>query len=164
MGILKRLKGTPITRHEKTFDMRYQDAPPYQILHTSTMNYQTLQVMNRFAKFWDLYANSGEFKNFMLWMKNHDGSFFHRFMDFVTYLSSQYSETHSISLINLTEKAYLFLQQHMDQASAEAIIISDYCHGYKKRDIPPFLKKHISANLIQAKAQTKLNSRQLQHQ
>ena len=168
VGILKRLKGTPITRHEKTFDMRYQDAPPYQILHTSTMNYQTLQIMNRFAKFWDLYANSGEFKNFMLWMKNHDGSFFHRFMDFVTYLSSQYSETHSISLINLAEKAYLFLQQHMDATSAETIIINDYCNGYKKRDIPPFLKeqlkKHVSVNLIQAKTQTKLNSRQLQHQ
>ena len=71
---------------------------------------------------------------------------------------------HSISLINLAEKAYLFLQQHMDAASAEAIIVSDYSNGYKKRDIPPFLKKHISTHLVQSKAQTKLNSRQLQHQ
>jgi hypothetical protein len=50
--------------------------------------------MNRFAKFWDLYANSGEFKNFMLWMKSEPVSLFARFFSFSEFLSLKFNETH----------------------------------------------------------------------
>ncbi|MFN3455119.1 MAG: DUF4080 domain-containing protein [Pseudobdellovibrio sp.] len=184
VGILKRLKGTPIIRHEKTFDMRYQDFPPYQILSTDTMSYQNLQTMNRFAKFWDLYANSGDFPHFMKWMKETEGSFFNRFMRFVDFLSEKYSETHSISLINLSEKAWLYIQEQLiasgateEEALSFAIetIKADYCDGYKKRDIPPFMKPfyrdpksgtsenaHLPIYKTSVK-KNKLNERQLQH-
>ncbi|MBC7753713.1 MAG: DUF4080 domain-containing protein, partial [Moraxellaceae bacterium] len=69
VGILKRLKGTPIVRHEAPFKMIFQSFAPFQIISTSTMDYGVLQKMNRFAKFWDLYANSGEFKNLMVFLK-----------------------------------------------------------------------------------------------
>lgn len=172
VGILKRLKGTPIVRHESTFNMRYQDFSPYQILSTSTMDYNTLQTMNRFAKFWDLYANSGDFLNFMSWMKSFEGSFFWNFMKFVDYLSEKYSETHSISLVNLAEKAYDYIVMrtgHADQAFE--IIRADFCNGAKKRDIPPFMKSQAIAMGIgtqsvtgaNAKKSSSLNSRQVAH-
>lgn len=170
VGILKRLKGTPISRHEKTFRMLYSEAPPFQILSTSTMDFQTLQKMNRFAKFWDLYANSGEFKNFMYWIHNNfkpETSYFTKFFAFVEYLNLHFHETHSISLMNLAEKAWLYMQSMgVDTETASSLIEKDFCFGQKRRDLPPFLKKREGASsgpLASQKAKQKLNQRQLNH-
>lgn len=70
VGILKRLKGTPIIRHDQNFQMVYQDSPPFQILQNKDLSYSELQFMNRFSKFWDLYANSGHFLGFIAWLKD----------------------------------------------------------------------------------------------
>lgn len=163
VGILKRLKGTPINRHTHEFKMIYQNFAPFQIISTSTMDYATLQRMNRFAKFWDLYANSGEFKNFMAHLKKQTGSFFWNFMGLVEFLTEKYSETHSISLISLSEQAWNYLQQRLGISETEAteVIIADYCQGHKKRDLPPFLKKQ---NEMVKRNSNSLNSRQLKHQ
>lgn len=165
VGILKRLKGTPIARHELNFKMKYSEAPPYQILSTSTMDYLTLQKMNRFAKFWDLFANSGEFKNFMIWMKSTENSsgLFNQFFNFSEFLSLTFSETHSISLANLAEKAWSYLQfSGVSIEDASAIIEKDYCFGVKRRDTPSFLKIKNPA-LAESKKVSNLNSRQIKH-
>lgn len=143
IGILKRLKGTPIARHELHFKMMYSEAPPFQIISTSTMDYPTLQKMNRFAKFWDLYANSGDFKNFAFWLKNlnTEPSLFTKFFSFCEYLSGTYNETHSISLISLAEQAWKYMQiMGADLTEATDIIEKDYCFGSKRRDRPHFIK------------------------
>lgn len=163
VGILKRLKGTPIARHEKTYQMIYSDISPFQILSTSTMDYITLQKMNRFAKFWDLYANSGEFKNLMVWFKETETSLFWKFFDFSEFLSVHFSETHSISLMNLAEKAWQYLlSKDVDPTLAAEIIEKDYCYGVKRRDLPVFLKTQNQGAQLKAQ-KASLNSRQLKH-
>jgi radical SAM superfamily enzyme YgiQ (UPF0313 family) len=169
VGILKRLKGTPIIRHEKEFKMIYQKTPPFQVLSTSTMDYFTMQRMNRFAKFWDLYANSGDFKNVIQYIKNRTGSYFWNFMDFVDFLSKKYSETHSISMISLAEQAWLYMcQLENDAELATETIVNDFCYGTTRRDIPPFLKKYAQAEsnqlagLLKNKNDLK-NNRQRKH-
>ena len=59
VGILKRLRGTPIIRHDAEWQMIYNPHPPYEVLSTRTMNFGTLARLRRFAKFWDLFGNSG---------------------------------------------------------------------------------------------------------
>jgi radical SAM superfamily enzyme YgiQ (UPF0313 family) len=163
VGILKRLKGTPIIRHEKEFQMRYQSFAPFQILSTSTMDYQTLQRMNRFAKFWDLYANSGEFKNFIFVIRSQSGSYFWNFMKLVDQLSEKYSETHSISLASLAEAAWTYLLVlNMDRDVARSIIMKDYCNGVKKRDLPGFLKSGLVSDKNRVDSRS-LNQRQMNH-
>ena len=162
VGILKRLKGTPIIRHEKEFQMRYQSFAPFQILSTSTMDYMAMQRMNRFAKFWDLYANSGEFKNFISVIENQDGSYFWNVMKLVDQLSEKYSETHSISLASLAEAAWNYLLSlDIPESTAREIIIKDYCEGSKKRDLPLFLKQFSSESA--RKQKNSLNQRQINH-
>lgn len=167
VGILKRLKGTPIARHEVTFNMIYSESTPYQILTTSTMDYLTLQKMNRFAKFWDLYANSGEFKSFMHWFRStleNGGSFFWKFFAFSEFLSTHFSETHSISLMNLAEKAWLFLKsQNVDETSAHEIIEKDFCFGSKRRDLPNFLKAAPKVPAAPLTQKNSLTARQQKH-
>lgn len=58
-GILKRLRGTPIIRHTAAFGLRFDPSPPYAILATDRIDFSTMQRLVRFARYWDLVANSG---------------------------------------------------------------------------------------------------------
>src|SRR3954465_9606706 len=61
VGILKRLRGTPIVRHDAEWQMAYYPHPPYEILQNRLLDFTTMQKMRRFARYWDLVANSGNF-------------------------------------------------------------------------------------------------------
>ncbi len=63
LGILKRLRGAPINRHNEAFQLRYNPAAPYNILSTRDIDFPTMQRVNRFARFWDMIGNSGRFTN-----------------------------------------------------------------------------------------------------
>lgn len=147
VGILKRLKGAPISRHDKEWEMVYSSHPPFQILRTKNLNFETLQKMNRFAKFWDLYANSGIFKKFVNTLKERsqqraDKSFFWEFFTFNEFLSTRYVQSFGISQISLFETAYLYLKDALGwpEADARALTLEDY-FASGKADIPKFLKQ-----------------------
>jgi len=148
VGLLKRLKGTPIMRHDAEWKMVYQEHPPFQIISTRTMDYVTLQKMGRFAKFWDLYANSGNFKATWALILTASAelsqtSCFGAFWDFCEYLSTRHSQGHGIALLNLLESAWLYLTQRLevDPEVAKKALIEDYT-GTVKRDVPSFLKTY----------------------
>ena len=61
VGILKRLRGTPIIRHDAEWQMVYSPHPPYEVLQTKLLDFATIQELRRFAKLWDTIANSGNF-------------------------------------------------------------------------------------------------------
>src|SRR5687768_15099979 len=61
VGMLKRLRGTPIVRHDAEFGMVYSPHPPYEVLQTREIDFATMQRMRRFQRYWDLIANSGNF-------------------------------------------------------------------------------------------------------
>lgn len=67
VGILKRLRGTPIVRHDATYSMVYSAEPPYEVLQTADIDFATMQALRRFAKTWDLIANSGNFVETTRW-------------------------------------------------------------------------------------------------
>jgi len=61
LGILKRLRGAPIARHTDAHGMVYAAQAPYTVQHTGVVDAATLQRFSRFARYWDLLANSGRF-------------------------------------------------------------------------------------------------------
>jgi len=61
VGILKRLRGTPIVRHDAEWAMTYNPHPPYEILQSRHLDFATMQRLRRFARYWDLVGNSGNF-------------------------------------------------------------------------------------------------------
>ncbi len=61
VGILKRLRGTPIARHGAEWEMVYNPHPPYEILQNKLIDFATMQKLRRFARYWDLVGNSGNF-------------------------------------------------------------------------------------------------------
>ncbi len=54
LGILKRLRGTPIIRHTEAFAMTYSPAVPYEVLRTRDLSFEELQELNRIASYWDM--------------------------------------------------------------------------------------------------------------
>ncbi len=145
VGILKRLKGAPIARHDTMWEMVYSDHPPFQILRTKNMNFNELQKMNRFAKYWDHYANSGNFKGFTAFLKEKSAtrepaSFFWEFFFFSEFLSLRFPHTYSLSLLSLCEAAlrYLVDELKIDDLEAKKILTLDYCAN-GKRTLPKFL-------------------------
>src|SRR6185369_14185622 len=61
VGILKRLRGTPIVRHDAEWQMIYNPHPKYEILQNKLVDFATMQKLRRFAKYWDMVGNSGNF-------------------------------------------------------------------------------------------------------
>lgn len=99
LGILKRLRGTPIIRHSAAFNMVYNPNPPYNILSTRDMNSRTLFRLSRFARYWDMIANSGRFSHSLPVLLGQTP--FSNFMSLSDWLFETTQQTHQISLPRL---------------------------------------------------------------
>lgn len=145
VGILKRLKGTPIQRHDQEWEMVYADSTPFQILKTKLISFGEMQKMQRFARFWGMVANSGNFPGFMkMLQEKSQGKIFHTFARLAQFLEHRHPDAFGISLANLTESVYRFgiEELRLPQESFAATMIGDYCDG-GKRKIPEFLRGEI---------------------
>jgi len=101
MGILKRLRGSPIVRHTKTFDLRFSPIPPYSILSTNTVDFTTMQRVNRFARYWDMIGNSGRFSKSLPYILNDKP--FDNFLKLTDWIFDKTEQTHKINLKRLYE-------------------------------------------------------------
>lgn len=61
VGVLKRLRGAPIARHSASHCLRFAEDPPYAVIETAAVPATDMARLTRFARYWDLYANSGRF-------------------------------------------------------------------------------------------------------
>eukprot|EP00913_Durusdinium_trenchii_P023418 g21996.t1 len=141
VGMLKRLRGTPIVRHDEEWDMRYSPSPPYEILQNRLIDFADMSRMRRFARYWDLVANSGNFvKSLPLIWGN--GSPFHGFMRFAEWLFEHEGRSHGIPLTRLVERVFQFATTiaHAEEQTAAELVYSDYRRG-GRRDIPRFLRR-----------------------
>ena len=101
MGILKRLRGSPIIRHTEAFDLRFSPLPPYSILSTNSVDFSTMQRINRFARYWDMIANSGRFSYSLPQLL--DNKPFANFLLLTDWLFETTQQTHKINLKRLYE-------------------------------------------------------------
>lgn len=142
VGILKRLKGTPIVRHDAEWQMVYSPSSPFEILSNKLLDFETLHRLRRFARYWDLIGNSGNFPATLRLMIDQQSSAFDVLLRLSDWLHEKEQRRHGISLIRLFERLFEFLMQqglHDDQIVAE-ILWSDYTRG-GRRDRPEFLKR-----------------------
>lgn len=147
IGILKKLSGTYINRHDIECGMIYSDIPPYDVLQTSTLSFSDIQIMKRFSRFWDLMYNNGNFKRSvkLIWQ---DGSVFREFYDFSAWIYAQTDATYKISLQRLGELLFRYLcdVKNMEVEFVSKIMLDDMMK-YQGRTIPLYLKPY-SAEFI----------------
>ena len=143
LGILKKLSGTPISRWDERFDMKYSDEPPYEILQNSLIPFFKMQEMKRFARFWDLIYNSGNFhktKEF-IWA---DTTVYDGFLELTRWIYSQTKSTYQISLMRLSELIFRYLGEvkGLDKKMIAQNILDDIIR-VEGRKVPGFLHKYI---------------------
>jgi len=140
-GILKRLRGTPIIRHTQEFGMVYDPYPPYTVLATNRIDFATMQRLVRFARYWDLVANSGRFANTIPVLLGETP--FDNFMAFSDWIYANTDATHRIALDRLAKLVAQWLQvRGMDAGAAAALLASDYAG---KVDAPTRMVKQADA-------------------
>jgi radical SAM superfamily enzyme YgiQ (UPF0313 family) len=148
-GILKRLRGTPIIRHTEQFGMVFDPYPPYTILATSLIDFASMQRLVRFARYWDLVANSGRFAGTLVRMLGDAP--FDRFMAFSDWIYGKTDATHRIALDRLAALVAEWLQtQGMSRADAQALVGSDYAGkvdapAEKVKSVPARQARHLAA-------------------
>ena len=162
IGILKKLSGTTLSRHDSEFGMVYSDKPPYDILQNDLIPFAMMQKMKRFARFWDLVYNSGNFKktSLLLWK---DGNVFGGFFAFSEWLYAQTQSTWQISLDRLANLLYKYLTTVLDEEenALKAYMIDDImCE--RGRKLPAFLQDNYHQKELKEQ-NLKLNKRQLKH-
>lgn len=132
VGILKRLRGTPIARHTQAYDMRYQATPPYRILSNADVSFETVQRMVRFARYWDLIANSGRFPNSLPLLLGQ--SAFSRFLSSSDWIFAHTRQTHKIALPKLFAILYQLFTEHfgINPDIASSVLTTDFEHNKLK--------------------------------
>jgi hypothetical protein len=141
VGILKRLRGTPIVRHDAEYGMVYSPHPPYEILQNRDLDFATLQRMRRFARYWDMTANSGRFVMTLPLIWQDGTSAFGRFLAFSDWLHGRLRRTHEIALNTLAESLFAFLTTEVGTSEDQVRIAleSDFLRCGRK-DLPAFLQ------------------------
>jgi hypothetical protein len=136
VGILKRLRGAPIARHSEAFAMRYQPAPPYNVLSTDRIDFTTMQRLSRFARYWDLIANTGRFRATLPLILGETP--FARFLSLSDWLFNEVGQTHRIQLPRLFTLLHLALigPLETDAAAVETALIEDYARSGQKGHPP----------------------------
>ncbi len=164
VGILKRLRGTPIIRHDAEWGMVYNSYPPYEILQTKLIDFSTLQELRRLAKVWDLVANSGNFVETLPWILGKaaagdrgdfpsanairsfdEPSSFAEFRRFAAWLFEQTGQTYGLALTRLVELVFRYLTERQSVApeAIASILLRDYYRGGRS-DIPVCLRAWVN--------------------
>ncbi|MDQ7045553.1 MAG: DUF4080 domain-containing protein [Sulfurimonas sp.] len=140
IGILKKLSGTYIDRHDREYEMVYSDIPPYDILRNKQLSFVDIQNMKRFARFWDLFYNNGNFKNsiVLVWREQ---SVYENFYAFCMWMYEQTNSTWKISLQRLGELLFTYLNEvkMLDAQSISDLMVLDIMR-VKGRAMPAYLK------------------------
>jgi len=163
IGILKKLSGTTLSRHDEEFAMRYSHLPPYEIIQNNLIPFELMQRLKRFARFWDMIFNSGNFKSStpLLW---ENGDVFGGFLNFSDWLYAQTESTWQISLERLAKlfMQYLLICKGFKEQSIREMLTNDLL-SIPGRKLPSFLRSNVPTQSQKPKNIAQGNIRQRRH-
>jgi len=129
LGILKRLRGTPIARHSEAFGMVYDAMPPYTVQQTAAVDAATMQRFTRFARYWDMLANSGRFKQSLALLLDAGTapSPFHAFLGLADWLWQSTGKTSGLTPEALIDSLFHYLGlRGLSRLVIQEALLADY--------------------------------------
>jgi hypothetical protein len=157
LGILKRLRGTPIIRHTVEYGMIFDTAPPYLVRETSAIDATTMQRVSHFARYWDVVANSGKFRQTTRLLlvdcltvgpdAETRPSPFNAFLQFSDWLWQRTGKTSALTPESLVDALfdYLCLECGLPTPDVRQALLSDYA-GSGARGNPLALRGLVSSS------------------
>jgi len=181
LGILKRLRGTPIARHTATHGLVYAPEPPYNVQQTAVVDAVTVQRLARLARYWELLANSGRVAQTLalllqatpdeVAMNPGDtqslaaagASPFWRFMVFSDWLWQRHRATHKLTPEALVDALFDYLGARLSPTVVRQALLADYLASGARAN-PKVLQGLLSRRTASpAKAGRTLTTRQHHH-
>lgn len=138
VGILKRLRGTPIIRWDEEFETVWSTDPPYEILANKHFDFHALQRLKRFSRYWDLMGNSGRFLHSLPYVWCERGPF-ESFIELADYLWERTGRTSKLSPMKLFEALFEFLSQRGALGDAAGAALARDWSRMGRHDVPPYL-------------------------
>jgi hypothetical protein len=150
VGILKRLRGTPIVRHDEEWQVVWSETPPYEVLQSKALSFAELQRLSRFARYWDLVANSGHWPATRRLLLD-GGSAFAAFLAFSDWLFAAGNATHGIAKHRLAALLFAWLvdRREIEADVAGATLAADYARS-ARGDWPEFLRPWMRPEVARA--------------
>ena len=164
LGVLKRLRGTPIARHSAEFGMVYDTLPPYTVLQTGAVDAAGVQRFTRLARYWDLLANSGRFKQSLALLMTAPSPFA-AFLAFSDWLWQSTGKTSGLTPEILVDALFNYLSEVLthDREEIRQRLLSDYLTSGARAN-PASLQGHLSARSKPlSRAERSLTQRQTRH-
>ena len=127
LGLLKRLRGTPIARHTLEHGMVYAAEPPYAVQQTGVLDAAAVQRFIRLARYWDLVANSGRFQQTLDVLLQGESAFA-AFAAWSDWLWQTTQKTHGLTPENLVDALfeYLTTQRSLPLEVVRSLLLGDY--------------------------------------
>ncbi len=165
VGILKRLKGTPIVMHDEAEEMRYNPSPPFEILSNRVLSCDEAEEMKHFSRLWDRFANSGNFVEAIPLLWDDGSSPFVGFRRFSAAVVQEMGQSYGISLIQLHRLlfAHLVERRGLDEERVRRTLLRDY-QTTPGRKVPPFLREPGGPRTTGPAVETGGLARQSRHQ
>ncbi len=159
VGLLKRLRGAPITRHTVAHGLRFNPLPPYEILVTESVDFENLRRLARFARYWDVVANSGRYPQTLGKLLGHTP--FNNFLAFSDWLHGQTGVTHDLATDRLWRlfDVYLIRVRGEDELAVRTALGADFSRS-GVQGVPKFLSGHADDKTM---TETKGKIRQKRH-
>ncbi len=161
VGILKRLRGAPIHRHTEPWEMVYSAMPPYEILQNKLIDFESMQRIKRFARFFDMVSNSGNFKEASRMVLDvfplHKGargissnSPFDSFMHFSDWLYTKTGRTGAIALNRLATLILEYLAEERGLPTEEVahVLYTDFT-SLGRKSMPAEVMEHIHRSKVE---------------
>jgi len=159
VGILKRLRGAPIAQHTDAWQMLYSPLPPYEVLQNSTLSLNELAQMRRFARYWDLFGNSGRFTQTLPLLLGQSSGF-DAFLHFADWLHAQTGKSHGLAYNRCVEDLFGYLVNARELAPSEVAqaLAVDYWRVTQKTHLPVLLRPHVNPKQAPARSDTAAQS------
>lgn len=129
LGLLKRLRGTPIARHTNECAMVYDELPPYCVQQTGALDAETVLRFTRLARYWEMVANSGCFRQSMAFLMGEGAaaSAFQSFMAFSDWLWVRAQKTNGLSPEWLVDALFDYLvESGLPSDRIRSALLADY--------------------------------------
>ena len=107
--------------------MKYSPLPPFEFLSTADVSFEEAQEMKRFAKYWELVVNGGQFQGTVPLIWSGQSSAFDSFRMFSNWLFQRLGRTSHINLSKMSEYLFDFLvcERGFEETDVGPIIVGD---------------------------------------
>ncbi len=148
LGFLKIIKGTPMARDAKKYDMVYSPYPPYEILKTSWMSYRDLRRLHEIEEMVETYYNSGRFKTSLSYLLQDVTDFLGFYERLGKWVKEEFGEN-APGFKDYFRLLKEFGQQILIEANPEEdpvvlneLLKYDWLQNHKKQYVPDFLHRN----------------------